>query len=238
MKRTVLWAIAFLLVGFALGTLYTSQLNQTGTGTTALHTVVLPTTVPLPTSGSANAGMVTANASSAVQAFDRADNAQLLRQATVVLDAVKSNDYATLSAMVHPEKGVTFTPYSTVDAEHDLCFTTTQMAAAERDTNTYIWGTTTGKTPITLSIQDYFAQYVFNSDYTQASQVGIDMLLGTGNALENVSAAYPGGRFVEFYSPGTSSAKSGYDWSSLKLVFEAKDNTWYLVGMIHSEWTT
>ncbi len=236
MKRTVVCSIAFLLVGFALGTLYASRLNQAST--MARSVVVLPTTAPLPTSGSLHTGTAAANVSPAVQAFDHTDNAQLLRQATVVLDAVQNHDYAALSAMVHPEKGVTFTPYSTVDAEHDLCFTAAQIAAAESDPNTYMWGTTTAKAPITLSIPDYFAQYVFNSDYTQASQVGIDMLLGTGNALENVSAAYPGARFVEFYSPGTNSVKSGYDWSSLKLVFEAQGNEWYLIGMIHSEWTT
>jgi len=27
------------------------------------------------------------------------------------------------------------------------------------------------------------------------------------------------------------------DWRSLKLVFKEKDGNWYLVGVVHDEWT-
>ena len=29
----------------------------------------------------------------------------------------------------------------------------------------------------------------------------------------------------------------GMDWKSLRLVFQEKDNIWYLVGIIHDGWT-
>ena len=33
-------------------------------------------------------------------------------------------------------------------------------------------------------------------------------------------------------------ALEGFDWCSLKLVFEPWENDWYLVGLVHGEWTT
>ena len=62
-------------------------------------------------------------------------------------------------------------------------------------------------------------------------------LLNTMNALENVAAAFPDGRFVEYHFPGLDPQMEGYDWCSLKVVFEAYNNQWYLVGLIHSQWT-
>ena len=92
--------------------------------------------------------------------------------------------------------------------------------------------------PIRCTSKDYFARYVFNTDYTEAPQVGIDTVLISGNALENVADAYPNGRFVEYHFPGIDPALEGFDWCSLKLVFEIWNNDWYLVGIIHGEWTS
>ena len=62
-------------------------------------------------------------------------------------------------------------------------------------------------------------------------------MLISGNAPENVDAVYEDGRFVEYHFPGIDPAREGFDWCSLKLVFEVWNNDWYLVGMIHGEWT-
>ena len=43
---------------------------------------------------------------------------------------------------------------------------------------------------------------------------------------------------MDYNFPGIDPEKKGYDWCSLKLVFEPWQNNWYLVGLIHSEWTT
>lgn len=36
---------------------------------------------------------------------------------------------------------------------------------------------------------------------------------------------------------GLDEQMAGYDWCSLKLVFECYQGDWYLVGLVHSEWT-
>jgi hypothetical protein len=43
---------------------------------------------------------------------------------------------------------------------------------------------------------------------------------------------------VEYYFPGFDLQLQGMDWRSLRLVFTLYDNTWYLVGIIHDQWTT
>lgn len=90
---------------------------------------------------------------------------------------------------------------------------------------------------IELTPAEYFSTYVFNTDYTQAPEIGVDRILQSGNALENLTEAYPGCRFVEFHFPGLDPANAGLDWCSLKLVFSPSDSCWQLVGIIHSQWT-
>ena len=58
-----------------------------------------------------------------------------------------------------------------------------------------------------------------------------------GNALENLADAYPGCRYVDFSIPSADPVNDGLDWSSLKLVFQPEDDLWYLVGVVHGEWT-
>lgn len=171
--------------------------------------------------------------------LDPSSNTPLLRRACDVLEALKSEDYPALSRLIHPERGVAFTPYSTVEPDSDLCFRPDQIAKLAENKETYVWGKQAGLgAPIDLTMADYFAKYVFSADYTQAPEVGVDTVLKAGNALENVFDAYPAARFVDFHFPGLDPKSEGYDWCSLKLVFEARESEWMLVGIIHSQWTT
>ncbi len=164
-----------------------------------------------------------------------ADSLPLLRRALDTLAAIRSRDYAALSSYVDPEQGVTFTPMSTVDPASNLTFAAGEIAGAASSDQTYIWGTTAdAATPISLTIDGYFDAYVWDADYSAASQINVDTVLSSGNALENVQEAYPDCRFVEFYCPGSEAAT---DWRALKLVFRCTDGSWYLTGVIHSAWT-
>ncbi len=170
--------------------------------------------------------------------FNRSDNFTLLNAAFTVVNALRQQDYHTMSAFVHPEKGVTFTPYSTVDPEVDLTFSQEQIMNLTQDTAVYTWGTVDGRgSPIELTMAQYFQRYVFNADYSQAPQIGVDRIQMRGNALENIEEAYPQGRFVDFCFPQLNKANEGLDWCSLKLIFEPGEQSWLLVGVVHGEWT-
>lgn len=162
----------------------------------------------------------------------------LLRTAAGVTDALAAKDYETLSTYVHPTRGVTFTPYSTVDFQQDRHVSSERIKQVSQDTNTYTWGYEDGRgEPIEMTMADYFARFVFDADYTKAPQVGVDQIITSGNALENLTEAYPGCRFVDLCYPSRDPANEGLDWCSLKLVFAGENDVWYLVGVVHGEWT-
>ena len=166
------------------------------------------------------------------------DNFSLLSAACAVNRCIQQENWPALSGYVHPERGLTFTPYSTVNPEADLTFTPEQIKNLEQDQTVYTWGFEDGRgDPIKLTIPQYFQRYVYDKDYTQATEIGIDRIITGGNALENLAEAYPGCRFVDFSFPSADPVNDGLDWSSLKLVFQAGGDRWYLVGVVHGEWT-
>ena len=55
--------------------------------------------------------------------------------------------------------------------------------------------------------------------------------------LNNVAEVYPEAVTVEYHVEGSAPELGGLDWRSLRLVFERVEDTWYLVGVVHDEWT-
>ncbi len=62
--------------------------------------------------------------------------------------------------------------------------------------------------------------------------------IGRSNTSNNNFEIYSNAIIVEFHFSGFDSKYEGMDWESLRLVFEEKDGTWYLIGIIHDQWTT
>lgn len=169
------------------------------------------------------------------QNFNQGD---LIKQAYAVINSFKDHNYKDLSALVHPTKGVSFTPYSMVDHSTDQTFQAANLSNAEKNNNLYIWGLQDGSgLPIQMTMLEYFKKYVYNANYATAPIIGVNTVISSGNSLENVSEAYPNCYFVEFYFPGINPENKGFDWCGLKLVFELTAKKYMLVGVIHSEWT-
>lgn len=172
------------------------------------------------------------------QPASEASTSGLLRAAARAAEALKAEDYETLGELVHPERGVTCTASSTVDPETDQNFTADEIRGLPEDPGQYLWGYEDGRgTPILLTMEEFVRQYIFSVDYTQAPEVGVDRVVLSGNALENVAQAYPGCRFVDLCYPERDPDLGGLDWCSLKLVFAPLEGQWRLVGLIHSQWT-
>jgi hypothetical protein len=166
------------------------------------------------------------------------DREALLKQAYAALNCFKNHNYKDLSGLVHPIKGVSFTPYSTVDHSTDKTFKPADLSKAAGSNNVYTWGLQNGSgKPIQLSMSDYFKKYVYNAEYISAPILGINTVISSGNSLENVAEAYPDCYFIEFYFPGINPEDKGFVWCGLKLVFEYTEGGYMLVGVIHSEWT-
>lgn len=232
MKRFMIFpCVLCLVIGLLVGILLPIDLSEEGSPPG------LSSGGSFPPSGSAAAANSSGTASE-VKALDPMDNAPLLNAAFTVGQAIRQQSWSALASCVHPERGVTFTPYSTVDPESDLTFSADQIRALAQDQTVYTWGFEDGRgDPIKLTIQQYFERYVWDADYTMAPEIGVDHIMTGGNALENLAEEYPGCRFVDFSYPSTDPVNDGLDWTSLKLVFQPGADRWYLVGIVHGEWT-
>jgi len=167
------------------------------------------------------------------------DNAELTALAYGVLEYIRDGDYQALSRVAHPDFGVVFSPYATVTLTTNRRFTPLQIAEFEKDTTIYVWGVQDGSgEPIEMTPADYFAGYVYSKDYFSASLIGVNRIVKSGNALENITDEFPGVRFVDFHIPGgEKDTPEELAWGSLRLGFEEYEGALWLTVIINSRWT-
>jgi len=148
---------------------------------------------------------------------------------------MKNGDYEAVSEVVHPEYGVYFSPSAKVTLSSNKRFTTKEVAKFGSDDTNYVWGVESDiGSPIDITAADYFASYVFDSDYTSPAYIGVNNIVKSGNDLDNVKDVFPEAEFVDLYNPGTKEQEYA-DWSILRLVFEEYNGQYKLVAVIHSE---
>jgi hypothetical protein len=160
------------------------------------------------------------------------------KRARQAILALKNRDMETLSKIVHPDKGVRFSPYSYIDSTRDVVLKAKQVKSLFADTTKYFWGTSDGSgEEIRMTFIRYFKLFIYDHDFASAKQNAYQTIVGRGNMINNISEVYPNAIWVEYHFPGFEKAYQGMDWRSLRLVFEKKEKTWYLVGIIHDQWT-
>jgi len=159
-------------------------------------------------------------------------------KADKVINLLKEKNTLELSKYVHPTKGVRFTPYTTVSLENDKVINKDDMKNFFKNEKKYFWGYFDGTgDDILFNPTNYYNRFVYDEDYKNAEKVSYNKPLTSGNNLENQFAMYHNSIIVEYYFSGFKPDYQGMDWRSLRLVFEKHNEDWYLVGIIHNEWT-
>ena len=168
-----------------------------------------------------------------------ARSADMTMLAYDVLRHIRDDDFIAFSRVVHPEFGVVFSPSATINLSTDRRFNSDQVATLNTDTVTYVWGVYNGSgEPIELTPPEYFNEFVPASRHLDSPIVGINHIIRSGNALENIKDVFPDVRFVDFHVPGGGGEMSEeFDWSSLRLGFEEYDGSLWLTVIVHSTWT-
>lgn len=158
--------------------------------------------------------------------------------------ALKNRDWGTLSGLVHPAKGVRLSPYTHVRANPgdpggmDLVFSAAQVTGLWSDPTVYHWGTFDGSgEPIDYTFRQYYDRFIYDVDFARPDVAGFNQTVGQGNTPNNIASVYPGAQTVEYHFEGFDAQYAGLDWRSLRLVLEELGGTWYLVGIVHDEWT-
>lgn len=162
----------------------------------------------------------------------------IISTAIDLMELIKDKDMNALSQYVHPTLGVRFSPYFNVDTQTDQIFTAAQAAGLMQNNQVVNWGVYDGSgEPMDLNFSDYYDKFIYDQDFLNPELIGNNFVIGKGNMEDNVAVAYPNGQFVEFHFSQFDPQYEGIDWESLRLVFEQYNNTWYLVGIIHGQWT-
>lgn len=157
--------------------------------------------------------------------------------AELVINALADKDMEMVANFVHPERGVRFSPYAFVREEHQV-FMPEELIGLLGSEEVYNWGNYDGTgEPIELEFEEYYEEFGYSADFADPEQMAVNERLGQGNTINNIDEFYPGASFVEYYFSGFEEEYEGMDWESLRLVFVQEDGAWWLVGIVHDEWT-
>jgi hypothetical protein len=156
-----------------------------------------------------------------------------------VITALKNKNFERLEDYVHPLKGVRFSPYSYVDIQYDITIAINKIRTLPADTTKRVWGYYDGSgEEIRLTFIDYYKEFIYDKDFINATEIGYQRIIGQGNTRSNIYEVYPTSIVVEYHFPGFDPRVSGMDWESLRLVFEKYWGQWFLVGIVHDQWTS
>jgi hypothetical protein len=162
---------------------------------------------------------------------------EIRERAVHIILTLRDHDMGALAAVVHPVKGLRFSPYTFVSNEN-LLFSAAAVAGLWSDPVVYHWGVTEGLgEPIDLAFPDYYHEYVYDADFAQPHVLGLDEFVGLSSMINNIPQFYPHAVTVEYHFEGFEPQNAGFDWLSLRLVLEQHEGDWVLVGLVHDEWT-
>jgi hypothetical protein len=167
------------------------------------------------------------------------NSSTLLTEALTVLDMFATQDAQGLSTKVSPTRGVRFSPYQYVDTnQHITFYPNNQIGSMFTNTTVYVWGEYDGTgDDIAGDFLSYYNEFVWDEDYLNPEIIGINTIVSSGNMINNIETVYATDEYVEFYFTGFDPQFNGMDWRSLTLVFEEDNGTYYLVGVVHGQWT-
>ena len=159
---------------------------------------------------------------------------------TLVRDALaafKDQDSAKLAALAHPAKGVRFSPYAYLNPTN-ITLSVAELATAFNDPTKRTWGITDGRgDPIILTFAEYSRRWVYGRDFATSTQTAYNRTIGQGNTTDNTAVIFPDAILFEAYDPGPDPQMKDMQWQCVRFLFERAVDRWYLVSVVHGEWT-
>lgn len=163
---------------------------------------------------------------------------KVLATANEVLGALKARDYQKLESLVS-EDGLTLNYFPALDFAHNL-IAKNEVSTIPTDTKEYFWGYTDGKGDlINLTRAGFITKYIYTGsiDYSNAPDVAVNKILGTGNSLNTIDKDVNGRTYVAFHFSGFDPKYSGMDWTTMYLVFDSVNGEYKLRAITKDNWT-
>jgi hypothetical protein len=152
----------------------------------------------------------------------------VLLVSTQVVAALKAKDLNKITYLVHPTKGVRFSPFGYI-GKKDLVFKANELKTLLKSKKIYRWGTyDESEKPIRMTFAKYYEKFVYDYDFAKPDKINYNLKQNNGIMINNIGEFYPKGVEVEYYFEGTDDRMYG----SLRLVYEKQGTKWYLVGIV------
>ena len=157
-----------------------------------------------------------------------------------VMTDLKNRNLDSLAALADPQQGIRFSPHAFVDTSKDqVIHPSTLINWKDKKKQAVIqWGENDASgDPIKMTLDQFIKQYVYDADYLKADSLKVNQFIGGGNTRNNLLTIYPDCHFTESYFKGFDKKYEGMDWSSLRLVFKRSGDKYYLVAIVHDQWS-
>lgn len=166
---------------------------------------------------------------------DRTDLTQLSLE---ILKDFKNKNYEALVQYIHPDEGVRFSPYAFIEPDTHVQLSSADFLSAVNSNEKRIWGSFDGTgDEINMTAKEYFERFVYDVDFLEPETFSINETISSGNSLNNQAEIYPGTQYTESHFSGFEEKYNGMDWRALRLIFKQVNGNYYLVGIVHDEWT-
>lgn len=159
------------------------------------------------------------------------------RFAQVVLQKMDNSLWAQFAEYFHPTKGCTFSPYTDLNNQ-SIQMSSDEFKSALQSDSVYVWGNYDGSgESISLNCQQYLKTFVYSHPFLKDfDAIHLEDSLAFSNTLNTVADVFPEAEVIEYYWAG-SDTYDGMDWQSLLLYAEKSNNRYYLVAIVHNQWT-
>jgi hypothetical protein len=155
-----------------------------------------------------------------------------------ILQQIKNKDYVSLIQYIHPDSGLRFSPYGYINPNTDIVIRPNEFRSMVNDPTKLVWGAYDGSgDEIIFTFKEYFDKFVYNVDFLKAEKLSINKSAAKGNSLNNIMKVYPNAEYTESYFSGFDKKYDGMDWQALRLVYRKDAGKYYLIGIVHDQWT-
>lgn len=165
----------------------------------------------------------------------------LLQLTQDILTAFKNKNYLAVADFIDPVSGVRFSPYGYIDTIRNVIFSKETFAkeAGSSNQEKIIWGEFDGSgDTINMTLKEYIQKFVYDVDFSKPEARKVNEFIGHGNSLNNLLSVYENCDFTESHFSGFEKKYEGMDWRTLRLVFKERDRKYFLVGIVHDQWTS
>lgn len=165
------------------------------------------------------------------------DSILLFQMATKILNTVKNRDYKRLAPFIHPQHGIRFSAHANIDTIKDRKFSVDELITLAKQNRKISWNSGWTDDAELLNVNQYFSKYIYDVDFLNAELKSLNKFHSQGTELNNIKEIYPGCNVVELFFSGFEKKYEGIDFRALRLVFKMQDKIFYLIAIVHDQWT-